>query len=423
MTINQKERENNKLINPKILWKNREKELAKILSFWEKYKKEWEELKKKFRSWYKGDCIFQKRLLKYEYLKNKFILELNEEEEKIIKSLKWPLKEKFINEYLRDRILYSWEITRTREDFIDQKTYKYDEWMNWRVRLKWNDILWFYNMMIKDKWVKEIVKKMKLKKCVSVELGSNYIHDEWAIALSKIDLEEWCCLNLDDNMIWDDWADAISRMKLKEWVTIKLWENQIRTQGVKKIAENLKLKIWSTLDLSMNDKIWYEWIKAIAEKLELQEWVSISLTGNEIWDEWADVIAKNMKLKEWVELYLCANWIWIKWIKSIAENLELKEWVTLNLRINNIWDEWAEIIAKKMKLKEYVTLEIWDNWITDKWAEILMNCLELKEWVRIWIKDNKLSDKMKRDLKLWEKSYIDRWIKCEVEVWAYYYFD
>ena len=46
-TINQHDEQENKLTP--LLWNDGNEELIKILSFWEKYKKEWETLKDRFR--------------------------------------------------------------------------------------------------------------------------------------------------------------------------------------------------------------------------------------------------------------------------------------------------------------------------------------------------------------------------------------
>ena len=328
-------------------------EMAQILAYWEKIKAEWEKRKQKF--WSKYDRKIFIELLEYKR-KNKKKMEWKYE---YLGAMKWMEREKFIEEYLHDDILYGGKIHEIHEEETDQIVYDYDDLMGWKIVMKEWIALFLESNEIWPQLAKEIAEKMKLK--------------------------EWVELNLSYNEIWDEWVEAISHMELKEWVNLFLIDNQIWDKWAEAIAENLKLKDWVTLDLSTN-QIWEEWAKAIAENLKLKDWVFLNFYSNQIWEEWTKAIAENLKLKEWVILDLWSNQIWDKWAEAIS-HMELKEWVVLNLGDNEIWNDWAENIMKNMTLKNGVTLDL-------RW--------------------NNITYKMEQNLKAWEKSYHDKWINCKV---------
>ena len=323
--MNNKEKRLNdeKLITPlhEILSEEGKKKLADILTFWDALKEKWAEARKKFWSKYDRDQFLLQ--LRYEKKKEELIKENHQKLEEVWFFTRWKKKqEKFIAEYLRDIARYG--------EIVEEKWQKEE-----RITL-------------------EEVQESGLRDWVTLWLERDYIWDEWAKALAKLELKEWVSLNLGKNKIWAEWAKALSKMELKEWVTLDLSINQIWDEWAEALAKNLKLRDWVTLELGVNS-IWDEWVKAISE-MELKEWVTLDLHWNYIWSEWAKAIAQ-MELKEWVTLKLGKNKIWDEWAKALAE-MELKEWVTLDLRENNIWNEWRS------------TLE---NWVADAKARGI-NC-------------------------------------------------
>ena len=94
-----------------FLPEKKQEELAKILAFWERTKAEWEKKKKEFWNKYLYDKEYFKDLLvQYEESKEKFIESLTPGEKKILDNLDESNKDKFYNEYLYERIFYSWDI-------------------------------------------------------------------------------------------------------------------------------------------------------------------------------------------------------------------------------------------------------------------------------------------------------------------------
>ena len=278
-----------------LLKEEHKAELWKILAFWEKYKEEWEKMKKEF--WNVGfrRIVFVRLLKQYRESKKVYMENLSEEEGKILDRLNEVWKEKFIEIYLHDKILYSWDKNKEVER---KEEYKYYEWEAWEAVIEEWVTLNFFNSNIWSGRVEEI-SKIKLKEWVMLNLSFNDVWDVWAEEISKMELKKWVVLDLEYNNIWAAWAEAISKMKLKEWVILDLKGNSI----------------------------WDEWVEAIS-KMELKEWVTLNLNGNHIWDEWVEAIMKNMDLKEWVTLDLGSN--------RISEKVKKKlgEWVRW------YWDKW-----------------------------------------------------------------------------------
>ena len=65
-----------------------------------------------------------------------YIKNLSEEEKKLLDKLERRWKEKFIEEYLHDKILYSWN----GDKGVKKKEYWYEDWKAWEV--------------IMDEWIK-----------------------------------------------------------------------------------------------------------------------------------------------------------------------------------------------------------------------------------------------------------------------------
>ena len=204
-------------------------ELDEILAYWEKIKAEWERKRKEFWDKY-GRNEFLK-LLRY---KCKYGKDLEWQYEYLDK-MDWLEREKFINEYLYDDILYSWKM---EEQIKEAKTYRHEDLVNWRIVMEeWDTLnLWCNGLGWK---IKNILKNIELSNWVTLNLSENWLWDEWAEAVSKMELKEWVELYLNNNEIWDEWAEAIMKnMELKNWVRLNLQNNRVSSE-VKK-----KLKVW-----------------------------------------------------------------------------------------------------------------------------------------------------------------------------------
>ena len=288
------------------LSKASKEELAQILEYWEKMKKRWEKKKKEFRSSHWWEDF--KNILRYQW---KFWWEI-ELQYDYLDDMSELEKEKFIEEYLYDDILYSW---KPIEDEDPRKEYWYYAWKTWK------DLLWWKRV-----------------------------------------LQEWFFLNFKNEHFWDEWAKVIAEnLELKKWVELVLTSNGIWPGWAKAIAQNLKLKDWVVLSLHANP-IWDKWVWYLS-KMEMKEWVSLLLWGIRVWDEWIIELAKNLQLKEWVVLDLHVNNIWDKWAQALIDDLVLKGWVKLDLSYNSI--------SKKMRDK----LKKWAQDYNDKWliCEVLVD--------------------------------------------------
>ena len=235
-------------------------ELENILEYWEEIKKRWEEKKQEFWKGHSREDF--KNLLqykwehkgeyewRYEYLSKMDLLE----------------KEKFVEEYLYDDMLYSGNFDDKKFKW-EIKEYSYEDFKCWNF----------------------VVKK-------------------------------WVSLNFWWNKVGVELAKKIVDLELCEWMTINLHHTDIWIESLGIIAKNLRLKKWISLILYYS-KLWDEWAKIIAENMKLQEWVDLNLRENRIWAEWAKVIAENMELKEWVVLNLGNNQIWAEWAEAIAKDM------------------------------------------------------------------------------------------------------
>ena len=148
-----------------------------------------------------------------------------ESQYKYLDIIKWIEREKFIEEYLYDDILYSGKLD---EKEIEEKRYSYTDWKEWDIVVEEWVCLDLNHNQIWDEWAKAIAEKLKLKRWVELDLGWNQIWAEWVEALSKMELKGWISLNLSLNQIWAEWAKVIAKnMKLKEWVCLNLSHNEI----------------------------------------------------------------------------------------------------------------------------------------------------------------------------------------------------
>ena len=258
------------------------KDLEDLFAYWEKMKKEWEKLKQEF--WSKHNRKDFLKLLDYK-LKHQWTLLWKY---KYMDIIEWLERERFIEEYLHDDILYSWQAI---ED-LKVDSYNYEDWLKWNVIIKERDILDFEENKIWDKEA-EAISHIQLKDGVSLCLWRNRIWDEGAKAISHMKLKDCVWFDLRWNKIWDDGAEALSHMELENGVTLSLSENKIWDKGAEAIS-HMKLKNGVTLELSRN-KIWDEGIKAIMKNMELKENVTLELNNDQISDEMEAELKKREK--------------------------------------------------------------------------------------------------------------------------------
>ena len=302
--------------------KSRE-ELEEILKYWEEIRNRWDQKKRIFWTNYcKGGKDDFKNLLIYRFGHKEEL----ESKYKYLDKLTGMERERFIEEYLHDDILYSGKIDEVENEWWGGY-YNLFHWRAWKIIMRPGAGLSFSFGKPWEDDLKDIVKSLKLKEWVHLMLDDNKIWSKWAQYISKMKLDDLVLLGLSGNDIWDKWAEAISKMDLKDWVTLWLGHNEI----------------------------WDDWAKAIAKNMKLKEWVCLGLSYNNIWDEWAEAISK-LELKEWVALDLCNNNIWDKWVKAIMKNMKLKSGVNLFLQWNNISDEVRDALRKRKKFYE-------DKWI------------------------------------------------------------
>ena len=321
--------------------------IAKILAFGEKYKKEWEDLKNKFWETHNWDDYrylrenFVKLIAQYQESEQKFINWLNKEEKEIINGLKWTNGKKFFDEFLHDRILYSWNT----EKFYDKNVVNYSD----------------TNLFFRD--VEKLAKEYedKLQPWMEIYFSDANLSLIWL----KIIVEKW-------------------RWKLKPWMYINFYKNDLWDEWIKILAEAWKdsLQPWFRLDLGRN-QIWNKWIEVLSQerKDKLQIWMDLSLSDNGFWLDWFDKLLKLWKdsLQPWITLDFGWNQLWDEWAELLADERKdrLQPWMLLNLRSTWIWDEWAKAIARNMKLKDWVELDLTSNVaIHYEWKKALQECVE-----------------------------------------------
>ena len=296
----------------------KQKDLAQILAFGEKYKADSSDAWYKFWSTY-GCEEYRQLLSQYEWSKQKFLAWLTQPERKILDSMPVTVKDKFIRQYLFDWVVYSGDAT----------------------------------------------SKISLRPGMKIDLGGNNIWPERAMAIAKKwknRLQPWMIINLEMNNIWDDGVKAIAeewRDKLQPGMYVSLARNKIWVNWAKVIAENWKnsLQPGMQIYLSRND-IWSEGAIAIAKKWKdsLQPWMTIDLNLNNIWPEGAKAITEiwEYKLQPGIAINLRYNKIWDEWAKML-KSIILKDWVKIDLRDNGI------SYNKKKELKD------WEKSYTDRW--------------------------------------------------------
>ena len=269
-----KTNQNKELI--KLLKEEHKQELRKILAFWEKYKEEWEILKDKFysrcylkKSLYRLQVFFKNLLLQQEESEKNFIQELPVEEREILNSLSEVARDKFYDEYLKDRIFYSWDENKE----FEEEHFSYDK--------KKLDV----------EWITEVAKELKdkLKPGVDVSLSGNEFYDEWVEVLAqewKHCLQPWMDINLGSDVISDDWVEILAKKwkdSLQPWIGINLPSNAISDDWVEILAKEWKgsLQPWMFINL-WNNGIWLKWLEALARewKDSLQPGMGINLWNN-----------------------------------------------------------------------------------------------------------------------------------------------
>ena len=289
--------------------KSRE-ELEDLFVYWERIKAEWEKLKQEFRENHSREN-FLKSLEWYN--------ERMEEHREYLDKMSGLERERFIKEYLYDKIIYSWKVD-------DSNKYEVK-------KLYYNEKIWL------DQWIKEA--KNQFQPWMTINLGGNKIWAEWAEKLAKEwkeSLQPWMTIDLYDNNIWAEWAEKLAR----EWKS--------------------SLQPWMAIELFWN-AIWPNWVEKLAKewKESLQPWITIDLQNNEIWAEWIEKLAKEWKscLQPWMIIDLSRNKIWDDWAQAIMDNIELKNWIVLKLHVNDI----SDYMKEKLKTREK---ENQDKWIKCK---------------------------------------------------------
>ena len=348
----------------KYLSKGSKEELNQVLAFWEKYKKEGEEMKNKFwecrtrrhnREDYEsfgyvehGKLEIENLIGQYERSKKKFLRKLSPDEKKMIESFDEITRKRFFKEYLHDRILYSWNSKKPiqREELIRYSCWSLD---NWLLSVKKN---------IKP-WAMIDLRGYDAEKIEKIAKELKDILQPWM----KVDLRNVPC--------WLEWLEILA----KEWKD--------------------SLQPWMCLLLSGN-KLWAEWIEILAKewKNSLKLWMTIVLTGNNLWAEWIKILAKEWKnsLQPWMAIYLTKNNLGNEGIKILAKERKdsLKQWMTIWLKCNNIWDEGVDAIMKEwFKMEDWVEINLLDS-------------------------EDKVSDEMKQKLKIWVDSLRSLWTNFNV---------
>ena len=330
-----------------LLNENHKAELWKILSIWEKYRKEWEKMKYEFWKNKNKRDHFRYLLLGYQLSKDNFMEWLPQEEKEVLNSLNDIAKEKFYEEYSYDKILYGWKML-----WIFPKTVAYNDWQNGGLK------------SLKD-WAGKL--KEEMQPWMRIGLDNNFFWDEWIEVLAeewKYSLKPWMKIEFQHNKISAEWVEVLAKEwknKLQTWMEIFLSSNYIWAAWAEALAKEWKdsLQLWIRIDLQLND-IWAEWVDVLARewKDSLKSWMSIELGYNEIWAVWAEALAKEWKdsLQPGMSIDLSSNKIWAEWAQAIIENLELKEWVTLDLKWNDIPEEWKDKLKSRAQWYK-------DNWI------------------------------------------------------------
>ena len=375
-----------------LLTKNHNAELWKILSIWEKYKKEWEEMEQEFwgnRENYKFKNLLADYENKKEILIKYFELWLLPEERKMLSGL-WEIsREKFYKEYVYNVMLYEGNLNYEYDSLWNSLSCLFEDFESFISKHKnelkpWMDVS-FLSKKIWDEWAKMLAKEWKnrLQPWMKIELSNNEIWSEWAKAIAeewKDSLQPWMMIDLRSNNIWDEWIKAIA----------KEWKNG--------------LKPWMSIDLSSNN-IWPEWAKAIAEewKDSLQPWMFIDFSNNNIWDEWIKAIAKERRnrLKPWIQIHCCEDDIWDEWIKILAEEWKdsLKQWMYIHLQNSYISDTWIGILVEEWKnsLKPWMDINLEANDITDAWLYEIMD-LNTPNGCMLHLRDNYISEEKKDEI-------------------------
>lgn len=443
MSLNVKEKEEQQKNNlVKLLWKEKKEELTKILSFWEKYKKEWETLKDRFRKgkedspflWKVLNMRISKRdqllylLVNAEKNEKKFIRWLSSDERKILESMGRITKDKFIKEYLYDRIFYGWKISKIREkkikiiDIVNQKWLdwiiekrkeKIEPWISFDFSNLW-DLVVKANRRIRtdSNWTKELIEKENAR----IQKMANE---------RKSSLKPWIAVRLNGTFCWDDWVMIITdewKDSLQPWMNISFARDKITDKSFIYLVQQRKdkLKPWLHLNFCDNEQITEKGAKVLATEWKdcLEPWMRINLQYTNIWEQWVEAIVTEWKdsLKPWMSLNFSNTHMEDNWFKILINEWSnsLQPWMQLDLVHSSFWPDWAKEMATKLKLKEWVELNLYWNHFWDEWAEAIMNNMELKEWVVLDLWLNSISEGMQKKLKEWEKSYHDKWIHCEV---------
>ena len=393
MSLEKKKKENQKVWLMDLLKKEHQDEMCKILAFWEKYKKEWEQLKDRFysrcyikNSPYRLQVFFKNLLLQREESEKIFTQWLSVEEREILNSLSGLARDKFCDEYLKDRIFYSWD---------ENKEFKEEGFS-------------YYKKKLDVGWITEVAKdlKDKLTPGVDVNLNENQFFDEWLKILAKEwkhKLQPWMEISLSNNIILDEWVKALAKEwkdSLQPWIGINLPSNAISDEWVEALAKEWKDSLQPGMFINLwNNSIWLKWLETLAR-------------------EWKDSLQPGMGIILWCNPFACDQWVEI-----LAREWKgkLKPWMTIDFESSEVSSKWVEILAREWKdsLQPGMEISFWANKIWDEWARALMrewkDKLKPGMYVNIRpIANIEISKEVEDEIKNWVQEYKDRWIDCDV---------
>ncbi|KAL0240089.1 hypothetical protein GEMRC1_010196 [Eukaryota sp. GEM-RC1] len=222
------------------------------------------------------------------------------------------------------------------------------------------------------------------------------------------DLKSFDCgpyhIETDDDVFCLQGIRNYNKTKVSVEVVSDLTCNLIGSQGVRALADALKVNSSvSWIDLG-NNSIGNEGVFAIAEALEVNSSVStIYLSNNSIGNEGAIAIAEALKVNSSVShVYLYNNSIGPEGAIAIAEALKVNSSVSgIDLGNNSIGPEGAIAIAEALKVNSSVTaIGLSNNSIGNEGAIAIAEALKVNSSVSaIYLRNNSINSQTQQTLK------------------------